>query len=160
MRLLPFETCHVTFLVNRQINFFFRGGEMEGEQIIKVVFLKNVRVMVLIKSYAEWQNHCSFYAVVVVSVARGDQVEKRRGEKNTRDGRRETDNNPEDISQEDRRLRQEAFWRKWGERHQQSYVGRLVCCSDSCSFFHQGSRSCCLSRKLIMLFRFRWVPLS
>lgn len=36
---------------------------------------KNVNDMVLIKSYAEWQNHCSFYAVVV-SVAREGQVEK------------------------------------------------------------------------------------
>lgn len=32
--------------------------------------------MILIMSYAEWQNHCSFCAVVVVSVAREDQVEK------------------------------------------------------------------------------------
>lgn len=35
--------------------------------------------MVLIKSYAEWQNHGSFCAVVVVSLAHEDQVEKCRG---------------------------------------------------------------------------------
>lgn len=37
---------------------------------------KNIKILFLIGSYAEWQGCCSFCAVVVVSLAHEDQVEK------------------------------------------------------------------------------------
>lgn len=67
------------FLVNRHRE----GGGGSNQQFIELFVpkkkeKKKSKDMVLIKSYAEWQNHCSFCAVVVVSVAREDQVRKRR----------------------------------------------------------------------------------
>lgn len=119
--------------------------------------------MVLIKSYAQWHNHCSFCAVVVVSLAHEDQVEKcRERVSERREGKRETDNNPEDISEDTGHLRQR---RHLGENEasdtsRATWFGWSVA-QDSWSICHQGSRSwSCVSCKLIMLFRFRWVPLS
>lgn len=53
---------------------------------MKLFYQKMSKDMVLIESYAEWQNHCSFCAVVVVvSVAHEDQARQRV----IREGRRE-----------------------------------------------------------------------
>lgn len=72
------ETCCVTFLVNRhrlERERKGKGGWGLVNSLLRYCLKKKVNDMVLIKSYAEWQNHCSFYAVVV-SVACEGQVEK------------------------------------------------------------------------------------
>lgn len=79
------ETLCVTFLVNRHVQVGWRGGGggRRGaiKQFVKVFFQKKCQDMVLIQSYAEWQNHCSFCAVVVVSVAHERPVGEMQREK-------------------------------------------------------------------------------
>lgn len=62
------ETRCVTFLVNRHE----RGGKREGaNSLFRCSFKKRYGF-----NNAEWQNHCCFCAVVVVSSAHEDQVKK------------------------------------------------------------------------------------
>lgn len=67
------ETRCVTFiLVNKT------QEEREGETVIVSLQKRDTFFFVFFLFYAEWQNHSSLCAAVVVSEAREDQAERRR----------------------------------------------------------------------------------